>query len=186
MEAINGVTFEDWGAACGNIAQGMSEEEVCTVLGIESPVWQQTNEAWAGKLGDLMAADMNLATTYSNFFTNPKVGKFAASGTASSMDALLEQIPNYDAYQKVFWHQSIASEQGMDAGAILEEYGFNLHDWSQLSMHYMNWFNSYVNIDSPDYEKNYRETSAIMEKWQNHWKDHYKDNSVDLGGDIDF
>jgi len=42
MEAINGVTFEDWGAACGNIAQGMTAEEVCEILGLELPVWQKT------------------------------------------------------------------------------------------------------------------------------------------------
>ncbi len=186
MEAINGVTFEDWGAACGNIAQGMSEEEVCNVLGIELPVWQQTNEAWGGKLGDLMAQDMNLATTYSGYFTNPKVGKFAKTGNASPLEGLLAQVPDYDAYQKIFWHQSTASEQGIDANSVLQEYGFNLHDWSQVSMHYMNWFNTYVQHGNPDYEKNYRETSAIMEKWQNHWKDHYKNDAVDLGGDIDF
>ena len=57
MEAINGVTFEDWGAASGNIAAGMSAEEVCEILGLELPVWQKTNEEWTGKLGDLMAED---------------------------------------------------------------------------------------------------------------------------------
>lgn len=72
MEAINGVTFEDWGAACGNLAAGMSEDEICTVLGIEMPVWQITNDAWSNKLGDLMAEDMSIATTYGVIFQTQK------------------------------------------------------------------------------------------------------------------
>ena len=186
MEKINGISFEDWGAACGNIAQGMGEDEVCKVLGIELPIWQQTNEAWAGKLGDLMAEDMAIATTYAGYFTNPKVGKFAGVSGENKLDKLLEQVPDYDAYQKIFWHQSVASEQGMDAAAILQQYDFDLHDWSNLSMHYSDWFHSYVKHGSADYEKNYRETSAISDKWQNYWKENFKADGVDLGGDIDF
>ncbi len=72
MEAINGVTFEDWACACGNLAQGMSEDEICKTLGVEMPVWSKTNDEWMGKLGDLMAADMNVATQYGDLFANPK------------------------------------------------------------------------------------------------------------------
>lgn len=189
MEEINGVSFEDWGAACGNIAQGMGEDEICRILGIELPVWQQTNEAWGGKLGDLAAENMDVMTTYSGFFVNPKVGKFAGEASASSgsdLDTLLAKVPDYDAYQKIFWHQSVASEQGMDATAILQQYGFNLHDWSSVSMHYSTWFHDYVKHDSPDYEKNYREISAISDKWQNYWKENFKSDGVDLADDIDF
>ncbi|WP_407556148.1 hypothetical protein [Winogradskyella sp. 4-2091] len=186
MEKINGVSFEDWGAACGNIAQGMQEDEVCKILGLELPVWQQTNEAWGGKLGDIMAEDMTLATTYAGFFTNPKVGKFSEVSGGNSLDTLLEQVPDYDAFQKIFWHQSVASEQGMDAAAILEQYNFNLHDWSSISMHYSTWFHNYVNHESAEYEANYRETSAISDKWQNYWKGNFKSDGVDLAEDIDF
>jgi len=188
MEAINGVTFEDWGAASGNLAAGMPVEEVCEVLGIELPVWQKTNEEWTNKLGDLMAQDMNIATQYGGYFTNPKVGKFAgASAAISNLDSLLEKVPNQDTYQKIFFHQSIASEHGIDPTTIIDEYGFNLQEWSQLSGHYSKEFHSDMSDhSSPEYMERYREHTAIIEKWQKHWEEHYKNDSVDLGGDIDF
>ncbi|RKR13511.1 hypothetical protein CLV91_2233 [Maribacter vaceletii] len=187
MEAINGVTFEDWGAACGNIAQGMDVEEVCKVLGIELPVWQKTNEEWGGKLGDLMANDMSAATTYSGFFTNPKVGKFAnVASDVPSIEDLLVKVPDFDVYQKIINHQTIASEHGMDAVAIIEQYDLNLQHWGQLNMHYSNYSREYLNTEHPEYEQRFREVSAIMKKWEDHWTEHYKNDAVDLGGDIDF
>jgi len=188
MEAINGVTFEDWGAACGNIAQGMTAEEVCEILGLELPVWQKTNDEWAGKLGDIMAQDMNMATVYGGFFTNPKVGKFAGvvQDEGSSLDNLLEKVPDFDAYQKIFSHQSIASEHGVDAVSILEEYDLNLHNWSQLGMHYSKYANPDFDHTSPEYEQRYREVSGLIDKWDKYYKAHYKNDAVDLAGDIDF
>lgn len=188
MESINGVSFEDWGAACGNLAAGMSEKEVIKVLGLEMPVWQQTNEAWSNKLGDLMAEDMNNATIYSGFFTNPKVGKFA--GVASNVPdlaSLLVQVPDNDAYQKIFMHQSIAAQHGVDGVTVLEEYGFNLQTWSQVSMHYMKWYNEYMQHTGTEQDKiRFDETSATRNKWENHWTEFYKDQASDLVGDIDF
>lgn len=188
MESINGVSFEDWGAACGNLAAGMSEEEIIKVLGLEMPVWQKTNEAWSNKLGDLMAEDMNNATIYSGFFTNPKVGKFA--GVASNipdLSTLLVKVPDYDAYQKIFIQQSIASQHGIDSVTVLEENGFNLQTWSQVSMHYMNWFNDYSKHTGTEQDNNrFHEMANIRSKWTNHWTEFYKENATNLGGDIDF
>lgn len=187
MEAINGVTFEDWGAACGNIAAGMSGEEVCKILGIELPVWQKTNEEWTNKLGDLMAADMSIATAYGGFFTNPKVGKFAGgSADVSTLDSLLVKVPYFDTYQKIFFHQSTAAEHGVDVISILEQYGFGLLEWSQLSGHYSQKFNEYMTSGSEEHNKRFKEISAVMDKLQKHWAEHYKNDAVDLGGDIDF
>lgn len=187
MESINGVSFEDWGAACGNIAAGMSEEEVIAILGIELPVWQQTNEAWGAKLADLMAEDINVATTYSNFFTNPKVGKFAGvASNVKSIEDLLAQVPDFDTYQKIFYHQSAAAQHGIDPTAVIEEYGFNLQDWGQLGQHYSAWYRNYLDINSADYNDRFQETKEISDRWQAHWKDFYQENAANLADDIDF
>ncbi len=187
MEAINGVTFEDWGAACGNLAQGMSEEEVCQVLGIELPVWQKTNEAWGGKLGDLAAEDMEVMTTYSGFFTNPKVGKFAGAGAQTpSLDELLAKFPDYDSYLKVSIHQTVASEHGVDPTAIIESYGLNLQNWGQLNMHYSDWYHAYIQNGSEGWGERHNEMEALRKKWETLFREQYKNDAVDLGGDIDF
>ena len=192
MDTINGIDFENWAAACAHLAQGTSEDDVCKTLGIEMPVWQDTNEKWAAKLGDMMAQDMNVATQYGDIFANPKIGKFANSeSNIPTIDELLQQVPDTDAYKKIFWQQSIAAQHGIDPVSVLEDNGLNLQTWGQLNMHYIKHNNAYMNSElsdtNPDeYNRRYQETMAIDNKWQNHWNEHYKDNAVDLTGDIDF
>ncbi len=192
METINGIDFTNWAAACAHLTQGMSEGEISKILGIEIPVWQETTEKWAARLGDLMAEDMNVATQYGDIFANPKVGKFANAGTDTpSLDEVLQLVPDYNAYKKIFWHQSVAAKYGIDAVTIIESYDLNLQTWSQLNMHYMKWHNEYMNIqlgesDPEEYNRRYEEILGIEDTWRKHWEAHYKENAVDLGGDIDF
>ena len=109
MEEINGISFENWAAACSHLAQGMPENEVIKILDIEMPVWQDTNEQWGKKLGDLMAEDMNVAVVYGEIFANPKVGKFASGNSGiKSGSEILALVPDWEAYQKVFFHLSIS------------------------------------------------------------------------------
>ncbi len=193
MEEINGVNFEDWAAAMAHIAQGMSEAEVCDILEIESPIWQDTNEKWMAKLGDLMAEDMNVATQYGDIFANPKVGRFATvtSSPTTSMEDLLQIVPDFDSYQKIFWQQSIASDHGIDSVTVLEQNGLDLQMWGQLNMHFMNWNNEFLNsnlseTNPQEYKQRFDEVNAIQNKWENHWTEFYKENKVDLSDDINF
>ena len=189
MEKINGVSFEDWASACGNIAKGMPESNVLEILGVELPVWQETSEKWAAKLGDLMTEDMSIATTYGEIFANPARGKFAAvAGSETSLDDLLTMVPDYDAYWKIFSHQSAAAAHGYDPVGILQEYGLNLGTWGTLNMHYMNWRNEFSDQgkDTPLEKENFDYLTGIHDKWDNHYKEFYASESLNLGEDIDF
>lgn len=187
MEAINGVTFIDWACACAHTAQGMSEEDILKVLGIESPVWQQTNEAWGGKLGDIMANDINMATKYGEVFANPNQGKFANVEQKGADDSTLDAIaPDYDTYTKILMHQSIASKYGIDPATVLQSYGLDLGSWGKLNMKYMNDGINSVAFDDPDYNSKMKVFTDMEKKWKKHWKKHYKDEAVDLSDDIDF
>jgi len=187
MGEINGITFENWAAACAHLAQGTPENEVIQVLGLEMPVWQDTNEQWGKKLGDLMAEDMNVATVYGEIFANPKVGKFASNdAVVKSGNDVLEIVPDWDTYQKIFFHMSVASEHGLDGAVILEEYGLDLGKWGAVGMEYMNKGINSVDSNAPDANEKFQYFSGIVQKWENHWKDFYKDNAIDLSDDIDF
>lgn len=196
MESINGISFEDWAAACAHLANGTSQEEVLETLGIELPVWQQTNELWMGKLGDLMAEDMNIATTYGEIFANPKVGKFANAKMDNqqqerTLQQLLDFVPDLDSYKKIFWQQSIASDYGIDSVTVIQDNGLNLQEWGQINMYFINWFNDYLNStllnSNPDeYKARFELSTEIDNKWENYWMDFYKDQAVDLADDIEF
>ncbi len=190
MEAINGISFEDWGCACANLAAGMPESEVLTILGIELPVWQQTNDQWSAKLGDLMAEDMSLATQYGEFFTNPKQGKFANVATSTiSKEDVLKQVPDLDTYHKIFWHQSKGAEVGADPVSILQEYDLTLQGWSTVGQHYMALEHELMrseNVSPEDQKKNYDFITQLSEKWQQRWEEHFKQDQANLADDIDF
>jgi len=188
MEEINGVTFEDWAAACAHLAQGTAEDEILKTLGLEMPVWQDTNNQWTNKLGDLMAADMNVATQYAEIFGNPKVGRFATVGgdEIKDSDDILAIVPDWETYQKIFFHMSVGAEHGLDGAVILEEYGLDLGKWGAVGMQYMKKGINAIDHNAPDANEKFQYYSGIIEKWQNHWTEFYKDNAVDLSDDIDF
>lgn len=186
MEKINGISFEDWAAACAHLAQGMPESEVIATLGIETPVWQDTNDQWTNKLGDLMAQDMNVATQYGEIFANPKVGKFAGSSAAQSGKEILEIVPDWETYQKIHIQVSEASNHGIDPVTVLEENGLDLGKWGAVGMEYMNKGVNSIDHNAPDANEKFQYYSSIMNKWQNHWKEHYKNHATDLSSDIDF
>ena len=119
MEAINGVTFRDYACACANLAGGMSLDKICTVLGIEEPVWATVMDGWNKKMAELTHEDMAF---YGEVFTNPKQGKFAnVAGAAEGPEKAIAKVPTLEEYLSIFWHQSLAHEQGIDLSTLFEE-----------------------------------------------------------------
>lgn len=182
---INGIGFEDWAAAAANIAHGMPEEEVCKILGIEMPVWADTNVQWGEKMADLMASDMEIAMKYGEIFQNPKVGKFANVGDTTNMEEVLQKVPDWDTFVKITEHQSKAAEVGLDAGEIIDGYGLSLQQWGQVGMHYSNWVKENIQ-DGNASEEDLKMFNTANLKWQAYFEEFYKDKGVDLGEDIDF
>jgi len=172
-ETINGVTFEDWAAACAHSAQGMSTEEVLNILGLEAPVWEETTAKWAERLGQLGAEDMNITTVYADIFTNPVV---------------TQKVPDYETYQKIFSHVSAASNYGIDLSNLLEkEYGLNLGQWSQVSSHWGKYSQENLGNGSTTAQREFFDYSnRITEKYEAHWDSFYQDQKANLGNDIDF
>lgn len=183
MELINGVSFRDYACANANIVAGMPVEEVCKVLGIEKPVWEDTVQQWNNKMAELSHEDMAF---YGEVFSNPKQGKFANVESAASGDEALDKVPDIKTYAKIFTHMSIADDHGIDSVTILEnEYNMNLMEWSKASSVY-----SKLLLSSNDSEENYKKYlkpyNKASEKWEAHFKEMYKSQSAGLSDDIDF
>ncbi len=175
MDDINGISFEDWAAACGNMTQGMPEEQILEVLGVELPIWQDTMEKFTATL-----TDQDVITRYSAIFAAPKVGKFAdVDSPAVDIDELLKIAPDYNEYQKIFWHQSIASQHGVDPVSILESYGLDLGKWGTLNTHYIGVQNQLMAEDP-------QAMTQLMHAWREHFTEQYADQAVDLADDIEF
>lgn len=174
MENINGVSFEEYASASGNMAQGMPEEQVMDILGLEPEVWKETLDQWNTKLGELMTTNMDYAMKYGELFANPKAGRFAtATSPALSLEEILPLAPDYDSYQKIFWHQSVAAERGHDPVKILKTYGLDLGKWGTLNMHYLNHQNNLLDHTAPDYAEKFEYFRQLQDKWRSHFEAQY-------------
>lgn len=132
METINGISFENWAAACGQLTQGMEESKILEVLGIEMPVWQDTMEKFTAKL-----AEPGLIAKYTEIFSNPNIGPFASGGADQGDQAWMQVVPDHGSFIRLQREMGKASENGVDAQTFLQERGLNIGQYSQASMHYM-------------------------------------------------
>ena len=155
MEKINGISFEDWAASCGQLTQGMSEDEVCKTLGIEAPVWQETLQKWTDRLGDMMAEDINVSVRYGEIFANPNIGPYADKGIGNSEEQWRAIVPDYQTYLKIQREMTKDSDAGGDAQTFLESnYGLNVGQWSQIAMNMLQQQN---NMSHEELHKEMRE-----------------------------
>jgi len=200
----HGVTFKDYALAGANLANGMSLDKVCNVLGIEEPLWAEVQEYFINNMGQLEPGGEELMF-YSTVFTNPKQGKFAdVEGAAGGVEDVLAKHPEWSDYIKIQQHISVASENGIDID-LDKEYGISITQFSQLGSHWSAMYKEKVmdveNFDSyafeeeggpaitPEQEERYRVYNLHTElnnKWEAHFKEMYKDAGAGLSDDIDF
>ncbi|MBJ2175697.1 hypothetical protein JBL43_15700 [Aureibaculum sp. A20] len=197
---INGVSFRDYACASANLVAGMSLEDVCKVLSLEVPVWEDTKNQWNGKMAEMSMDDMQF---YGEVFTNPKQGKFAnVVGGAEGPEVVLAKFPEWSDYIKMEQHMSVAHEYGIDID-LDKEYGISLTEYSQLAMHWSGYWKKYVidvetqtsqeMINGVEFSEAQKEASRIFklngeltDKWENHFKEIYKNKGAGLSDDIDF
>lgn len=148
MEAIHGITFIDYAAACAFMAQGKDIKELIPVLGVEMPQWDEANQHWQ----DAMANDPNfkLVNIFGEVFQNPAQGKFSGSSTQTSND-VLEKIPTLERFIEIQEMMNVASSFGIDAQHFLHQEGLTIMDYSQSGMHWMKVQNELLTPKNPDY-----------------------------------
>ncbi len=200
METINGVSFRDYACASANIANGMSVDQVCSVLGLEVPVWEDTVNKWNNKMAELSMDDLAF---YGEVFTNPKQGKFAdVEGAAGGAEAVLEKFPEWSDFLKMEKHIAVGSELGIDVD-LNKEYGISITQYSQLGAHWSAFYKEKVmdvenqtsqeiinDVEFTDAQKEKHRVfslhTELMNKWDAHFRELFKDKTINLTGDIKF
>lgn len=184
MDTINGINFEDWAAACANLAQGMEMDRICEILGVETPVFEDTNNQFIAKMASFSPEEMKF---YGEVFSNPKVGKFAdLSDAAGGKEEVLKIVPDYDTYHDIFVHCSVAEDYGITTQSVLEQYGLNLGQWTQITQHYSDWIHKHLEHSNPEYGDRFKAHTKQEKKLEKKYKAKYKESSANLGGDIEF
>lgn len=174
MELINGVSFEEYVALSAHLAQGVSEDEVMSILEIDKPTLDNTMALWGDKLAVLMGEDMEYATKFGEIFANPKVGRFASgSSSASSGEDLLQLVPTFEHYLDIFFHHAAATQLGIDPLDVFDIYHLNVGQWATIAMHYDKDSIAKLDKDMPDYVEQFNKKKDLMEFYQEKWECYY-------------
>jgi len=200
----HGVTFKDYALASANLANGMSVEQVCQVLGIEEPIWAEVQEYMNHNLSQLEPGGKEM-TFFADVFTNPKQGKFAnVEGAAGGVEEVLAKYPDWSDYLKMRAYSQIANEVGIEID-FDKEFGISITQFAQLGSHWSAYYKEKV-MDVKaydDYAFHYEGGPAITpeqverervmqleadltEKWLAYYKEKFKDFSANISDDIDF
>lgn len=141
--AIHGISLEDYAGAAYALANGKSEAEVCRILGIEKPVWDEVNALWVER----MQKDMSVIALYGQYFaagdTNAKFSNSASGAEETAPQntsdmSPLDRIKNDEYfYYELSGARQAAYDMGLDGAAWIEKtYGIGLSDFQNVAMHW--------------------------------------------------
>lgn len=176
METINGVGFEEYVALSSHIAQGVSEEEVMSILGIDKPTLDDTLAQWNDKLAALMEQDMQYAVKFGEIFANPKVGRFAGNiEGAISDDDVLKLVPSLQHYFDIFFHVAAASKYGIKPEQVYEIYKLNVGQWAVVAQYYDKEGIHNLDKNDPEYVEKHNYIKDLMDEFKEKWEVCYEE-----------
>ena len=204
MREKHGVTFKDYALAGANLANGMQLDQICEILGIETPIWEEVQNYFIDSMGEMEPGGEEMMF-YATVFTNPKQGKFAnVKGAAGGVEDVLAKYPEWSDFLKMQMFSSEASEVGLEID-FDKEFGINVMEFSQLGAHWSSFYKEKVmdveGFDSYAYEEEggpaitpeqverqrvYDLHDELRDKWTAYYKEKFKDMSADISDDIDF
>ncbi|GJQ07203.1 hypothetical protein CAPN010_13610 [Capnocytophaga cynodegmi] len=173
LQPIHGVSLEDYAAAAANMANGMSDEQVCKKLGIELPIWDEANQLWIKRMQqDTSFVVMSL---YGQYFgqahLHPKLGK--QTNHQSNEDYLTRISTDEKFYYELCGARQAAYEAGLDGAKWIEDnYGISLGDFQSVAM---KWMGNMINM-LPYQEKKQKEYA----------KKFAEENGGNIADDIEF
>ncbi len=117
-----------------------------------------------------MSNDMSISASYSNIFSNPRVGKFANNNTVTSQEELLKKVPDYDDYQRI-WTQLTKAD--LTKEHVLADNNLNLQEWGALNVYYSEWVRKNLSEEGDPEVASY--IYQINNKWEEYWSNYYKE-----------
>ncbi len=162
LAPFKGVSMEDWAGANARLSQGETIEDIIAGMGIEMPVWDEINAEWNARMSRDTTA--TIATVYGQAFTGGGQGQFGAAGmaTAEAMnthrgtDVDGDDPISFEDWVKITEHMNAGAAQGIDAQAILSEYGLNPADWGTIG----GYWGQKMNANALHYLNDYQTFSA--------------------------
>lgn len=138
LQAIHGISLEDYAAACAKMASGMTENEISAALGIERPQWDEANQLWQQRMQQ--DTDMVVISLFGQYFgtaaTHPKFQNLTKDSSAGVNHENLARIKDdAEFYFELTGAMQAAYNQGMDGAQWLQEnYGLSIGEFQSVAM----------------------------------------------------
>ena len=165
LEPIHGISLEDYSAACAKQANGMDEQTVAGVLGVELPVWQEVSLLWAERMKQ--DSTFEVITLFGQYFgqadQHPKFGN-ATAGTSGGGGYTAQIKSDKAFYEELEAARNIAYEYGLDGAQwIADKYGIALGDFQIAASQW----NAQIHADlQADFEGYNQRQAAYRAKYQ--------------------
>lgn len=183
LAPIQGITLEDYSAACAKMGSGLSEEQVAKALGVAMPVWQEANLGWQERMKE--DTTYQIVTLFGQHFgtadQHPKFSNLQAV-LSPEATAYVEKIKtDKDFYQELEVARQVAYDHGLDgAGWVADQYGISIGDFQIAA----SIWNEQIHQDiAADSQKYVRTQDAYKEKYNQHFANN---RAGDVAGDIEF
>jgi hypothetical protein len=148
LAPFEGVSLEQWAFVMSKVAGGQDVGPWLKKAGWDEAKWQRASAEWNARMSRDTTA--TIATAYGQAFMAAGDGPFGAASKAaagSMLDASRsdvegkEPIP-FERWMEITEAQSAASQQGLDAAAVLQSYGMTPADWGRAGGWWSQRFNA--------------------------------------------
>ncbi|MDR2108741.1 MAG: hypothetical protein LBP28_04705 [Coriobacteriales bacterium] len=137
LEPIHGISLRDYAAMAKKFAEGVDEEPIFRVMGIDRAIWDELNTLWPQRMAE--DESFEVAIKYSQYFSDetphPRLDAVKADVSAEGA-ANLERVKNDRYfYEELSGAREAAFEYGLDGSQwLLETFGINLADFQSAAM----------------------------------------------------
>jgi len=70
MQPVHGITLYDYSAGMGKLGENVSEDQICTALGVERPMWDEARKIWEARMKE--DTSFNVANVYAKYYGDYK------------------------------------------------------------------------------------------------------------------
>ena len=121
LQPVHGITIYDYAAGAAKLGAGCTEEQVCQVLGVERPLWDEAQTTWNNRMRD--DSTFNVMNVYSKYFgmakDHEKLGVLQpanAPATDVPSDAASETLQRLENDKHYFFEIQGAMQAAYDNG----------------------------------------------------------------------
>jgi hypothetical protein len=161
LQPIHGISLFDYGAASAKMANGISEEAICSALGVELPVWQEAGTLWIKRMQE--DSTFSVTNLFGKYFgesdTHPRLNNLAAAPLNAAAQANLDKLgTDRYFYEELCGARQAAYAYGHDGAQwILDQFGISLGDFQSVAMKWMMEQNNQMDPQKMLHYSNYQQ-----------------------------